>query len=66
MTLTDFDHFREENEVCPFPCLLSNFGGTVGIFFGISFLQVIYAIEWVFSRIIDRVQGPNKLALNII
>ena len=66
MNLSHINNFREEYEVCPFPCLLSNFGGTVGIFFGISFLQVIYAIEWIFSRIIDRVQGPTKLALNII
>ena len=51
-------YFRYEYEVCPFPCLLSNFGGTVGIFFGVSFLQVIYAIEWIISKLYVRVEGP--------
>ena len=32
--------------VCQLDCLVSQFGGTIGIFFGISIMELIFALEW--------------------
>ena len=40
---------REEYLVCQLDCLVSQFGGTIGIFFGISLMEFIFALEWILS-----------------
>ena len=35
--------------VCQLDCLVSQLGGTIGIFFGISIMEIICALEWVIS-----------------
>ena len=35
--------------MCGLDCLVSQFGGTIGIFFGISLMEFIFALEWILS-----------------
>ena len=35
--------------MCQLDCLVSQFGGTIGIFFGISLMEFIFALEWTLS-----------------
>ena len=50
---------REEYEVCPIDCLVSQLGGTVGIFFGVSIMEVIFLMEWLLAALLSRIQ-TNK------
>ena len=42
---------REEFRICDFSCLLSSAGGYIGLFFGISILDLIFSLEWIICRI---------------
>ena len=37
--------FREEYLICDFACVLSNIGGYLGLFFGVSLLDLIFTFE---------------------
>ena len=51
---------REEYEVCPIDCLVSQLGGTVGIFFGVSIIEVIFLMEWLLSALLSRIQANKQ------
>ena len=42
----------EEFKVCDFSCLLSSAGGYLGLFFGISIFDLIFSLEWIYSKIV--------------
>ena len=42
---------KEEYKVCDFSCLLSSFGGYLGLFFGISIFDLMFGLDWILIRI---------------
>ena len=51
---------REEYLICEFSCVLSNVGGYVGLFFGVSFLDFVFLGEWLVEKLTGVIQKHNK------
>ena len=39
--------FREEYLICELACVISSTGGYIGIFFGVSILDIFFLSEWI-------------------
>ena len=54
------NNFRNEYLICELSCLISSFGGYVGLFFGISFFDLLYFMEWIIKIIHDKTKLMTK------
>ena len=56
-------NISEEYLICEFSCLLAQVGGTLGIFFGVSLIEVIHMLEWIIQLGVARrlgLEGEKK------